>query len=57
MICRASHSSLPGVSFVAASDAFAVGEVFSADVDCVSKYASAVGGILSYPLFFAIRDG
>lgn len=42
----------------AANDTFAIGVVFSDDVACVAKYASpsAVGGILSYPLYFAIRD-
>jgi alpha-amylase len=43
--------------FIAAGGgAFAVGEVFTSDVTCVATYANALGGVLSYPLFFALRD-
>ena len=43
--------------FSEAADCYAVGEVFSPDLSYVAPYqGQALDGVLSYPLFFAIRN-
>lgn len=42
--------------FVGAAGVFAVGEVFNGDPHYVYGYSEAVGAVLDYPLFFALRD-
>lgn len=42
--------------FTTAAGVYTIGEVFNADVSYVARYQQYMDGLLSYPLFFAMRD-
>ena len=42
--------------FTSASNMYCVGEVFNGDIDYVSGYQNYMDGVLSYPLYFTMRD-
>jgi len=42
--------------FVDAAGVYAVGETFTGDVSCVGEYTQVMGGCLSYPVFFSLRN-
>ena len=43
-------------SFQQAAQVYAVGEVFVSDMSCISKYAQVLDGLLSYPMYFTLRN-
>ena len=42
--------------FTEAAGCYSVGEVFNGDLDFVSAYQGPIDGLLSYPMYYALRD-
>merc|ERR1712137_501270 len=43
-------------SYQQSAGVYAVGEVFTSDLSCIGTYSQVIDGVLSYPMFFTLRD-
>jgi len=43
-------------SYQQSAGVYAVGEVFTSDVSCIGTYSQVIDGVLSYPMFFTLRN-